>query len=253
MYFSYEHLNFRYEPFPIGLAKPVMDESVYQELVDNYPAIEQFHYIPKLGKKYSLSERFNPRGYHSLIRSQPVWREFHCWIKSDAFVAGVLDALKERDLDLGYELSASPARRTLKLLKDIARGRTTARLARLRARFEFSMLPADGGHILPHTDAMMAARVAERRVGARSGDDETVNGPRKMVPKVVPPRLVGKILMQRIGEAEIEQLDGRDGRGNGLLARDVQYVCEFVAPFGVERDAEKIASDLWRRYRTARL
>ena len=134
MYFSYEHLNFRYEPFPIGLAKPVMDESVYQELVDNYPAIEQFHYIPKLGKKYSLSERFNPRGYHSLIRSQPVWREFHCWIKSDAFVAGVLDALKERDLDLGYELSASPARRTLKLLKDIARGRTTARLARLRAR-----------------------------------------------------------------------------------------------------------------------
>ena len=153
MYFSYEHLNFRYEPFPIGLAKPLMDQSAYQELVDNYPAIEHFHYIPKLGKKYSLSERFNPRGYHSLIKSQPVWREFHRWIKSDAFVAGVLNALKERDLDLGYELSASPGKRMFNLLKDIARGRNTARLTRLRARFEFSMLPADGGHILPHTDA----------------------------------------------------------------------------------------------------
>ena len=38
-----------------------------------------------------------------------------------------------------------------------------------------------------------------------------------------------------------------------LLARDVQYIAGFVADFGIERDAEKIASDLWRRYRTARL
>ena len=62
MYFSYEHLNFRYETITIVLAKPVMDQIVYPELVDNYPAIERFHYISKLGNKYSLSERFNPRG-----------------------------------------------------------------------------------------------------------------------------------------------------------------------------------------------
>lgn len=153
MYFSYDHLKFRYEPFPIGLAKPVMDQSTYQELVDSYPPIEYFHYIAKLGKKYSLSERFNPSRYQSLIQSQPVWREFHRWIKSDEFVAGVLNALKERHLDLGYDISASSGRRLMQLIKDILRGRTTARLARLRARFEFSMLPADGGHILPHTDA----------------------------------------------------------------------------------------------------
>jgi len=153
MYFLYDQLKFRYEPFPIGLAKPVMDQSTYRELVDSYPAIERFHYIPKLGKKYSLSERFNPREYQRLIKSQPVWREFHRWIKSDEFVAGVLNALKEQDLDLGYDPSASSGRRMIKLIKDTARGRTSARLARLRARFEFSMLPADGGHILPHTDA----------------------------------------------------------------------------------------------------
>ena len=153
MYFSYQHLNFRYEPFPIGLARPLMDPGAYQELVDNYPVAEQFHYIPKLGKKYSLSERFNPRGYKNLIQSQPVWREFHRWIKSDEFVAGVLNALKERNLDLGYESTASSGRRIMKLMKDIVRARSTARMARLRARFEFSMLPADGGHILPHTDA----------------------------------------------------------------------------------------------------
>ncbi|MGD2076320.1 MAG: hypothetical protein PVI91_14170 [Gammaproteobacteria bacterium] len=153
MYFSYEHLNFRYEPFPIGLAKPVMDPGTYQELVNHYPTIDHFEYIPKLGRKYSLSERFNPRGYHRLIRSQPIWREFHRWIKSDEFVAGVLDALRARNLDLGYDTGASSGRRAMQLVKDMLRGRTAARLARLRARFEFSMLPADGGHILPHTDA----------------------------------------------------------------------------------------------------
>ena len=153
MYFSYDQLSFRYEPFPIGLAKPLMQPEIYRELLESYPPIERFEYIPKLGKKYSLSERFNPGGYRDLIRSHPVWREFHGWIKSDAFVAGVLDALREHGIDVGYKAGTSASQRALSLLKDIVRQRTTARRAGLRARFEFSMLPADGGHILPHTDA----------------------------------------------------------------------------------------------------
>jgi hypothetical protein len=153
MYFSYDQLSFCYEPFPIGLARPLMEPESYRELVESYPPIERFKYIPKLGKKYSLSERFNPREYRELIRSHPVWREFHSWIKSDAFVAGVLEALRERGIDVGYEVGTSASQRALRLLKDILRRRTTTRRARLRARFEFSMLPADGGHILPHTDA----------------------------------------------------------------------------------------------------
>ena len=46
-YFSCEHLKFRYEPFHIGLANPLMDQSTYQELVASYPAIKHFHNIPK--------------------------------------------------------------------------------------------------------------------------------------------------------------------------------------------------------------
>ncbi|MBN1859406.1 hypothetical protein JW848_09400 [Candidatus Bipolaricaulota bacterium] len=38
-----------------------------------------------------------------------------------------------------------------------------------------------------------------------------------------------------------------------LLARDIRYIAEFVGEFGVEYDAERMTSDLWRRYRTARL
>jgi hypothetical protein len=153
MYFSYEHLAFRYEPFPIGLAKPLMEESVYRDLLVNYPALELFQKIPKLGNKYSLSERFNRRVYARFIREQPIWRDFHRWIKSDDFVSGVIQALHEHYIDLGYAVTASRLRRWVTLLKELGRGRITRRSARLRARFEFSMLPADGGHIMPHTDA----------------------------------------------------------------------------------------------------
>ena len=152
-FFSYEHLEFRYEPFPIGLAKPLMDDSLYAELVDNYPSQELFTYLAKVGHKYTLSEKFNPRQYEQLIRSAPVWKELHGWIKSDEFIIGVLDALKDHHIDLGYRLNDSTGQRLSRLVKDIAQGRISPRSSRLGARFEFSMLPADGGHILPHTDS----------------------------------------------------------------------------------------------------
>jgi hypothetical protein len=153
MFLNYDNLEFRYEPFPIGLAKPVMEPDTYRGFVDHYPPIELFANIPKLGNKYSLSERFNPRQYQNFIRGNAPWREFHAWIKSDEFVKGVLEALRERHIDLGYEIGQPVSRRVARFLKDLVRGRVTSQLARLKARFEFSMLPADGGHILPHTDA----------------------------------------------------------------------------------------------------
>ena len=73
MYFSYEHLNFRYEPFPIGLAKPVMDESVYQELVDNYPAIEQVleQIAPYYKEKLNGFIAPHPGGHHHINQGHP--------------------------------------------------------------------------------------------------------------------------------------------------------------------------------------
>ena len=41
MVLTYDHLMLRYEPFPIGLAKPVMDRSNYEELVENYPPADR--------------------------------------------------------------------------------------------------------------------------------------------------------------------------------------------------------------------
>lgn len=155
MFFKYDHLKFRYEPFPIGMAKPLMDESTYQEFLNHFPPLEFFEDYKKIGRpgnKYTLSEKENPPVYNDFIRSDPLWREFHRWIKSDEFVYEIMNTLRQHDIDLGYRY-VPHAQRLLNLIKGIARGRLSPDAARLGARFEFSALPADGGHLNPHTDA----------------------------------------------------------------------------------------------------
>ena len=154
MYFNYENLAFRYNPFPIGHVKPLMEEGVYRELLDTYPPIELFENLPKLGRKYSLSERFHPKQYKEWIASNPAWRDFHKWVKSEAFIDSVMEALRGRDIDLGYRSPRPLHGRVGSRIKGLlAGGGPGSRLGRLSTRFEFSMLPVDGGHILPHTDA----------------------------------------------------------------------------------------------------
>jgi hypothetical protein len=188
MFFSYEHLSFRYEPFPIGLASPLMEEGIYQDLLESYPPLELFKSMSKIGHKYSLSEKNNQRQYRSLIRSHPRWREFHRWIKSDEFIHGVMTALKEHHIDLGYKASSTSAMwQLVKRLQTVGRGQKgggLGKLRSLRSRFEFSMLPADGGYVRPHTDApskivtLIVAMVREGEWESAFGGGTDINRPK---------------------------------------------------------------------------
>jgi len=130
-----------------------MEESTYQELVDHYPSVEIFKSLPKIGSKFSLSERYNPKEYNSFIESNPGWREFHRWIKSDEFIDEIMDVLRVHHIDLGYGVPPPPAAKRLrKFIRSLGRGHIPVS-TKLQSRFEFSMLPAAGGHVLPHTDA----------------------------------------------------------------------------------------------------
>lgn len=155
MYFSYEHLQMRYEPFPIGVARPVMEESLYRDLLDNYPDIELFDSHAAYGKagvKYALTEKLNPKQYYRFIKSNPLWRDFHQWVTRGSFIEEALTALRNRDIDLGYDFK-SRGQRLRQRFKDLKNGRLCPRQLPLMARFEFSALPANGGMVVPHTDA----------------------------------------------------------------------------------------------------
>ncbi len=183
---DFSTMRFRYEPYPIGVARPVMDEGLYRDLVDSFPPIDLFKYMPKFGKKYTLSEKFNSRNYHDFIRSNPVWREFHAWVKSDAFVDTVLDMLKRHHIDLGLDRHREPGPVRLgRALGYLVRGRLPCLRPRLRTRFEFSALPADGGAVLPHTDTprkiitLIVSMVREGEWREEWGGGTEVNVPRR--------------------------------------------------------------------------
>lgn len=151
--FSFEHLDLRYEPFPIGCARPIMDAQAYGDLVDSFPPEDLFVSLPKVGYKYVLSEKFNKNAYQQFIREHAGWRDLHRWIKSEDFIDHVMESLQRRHVDLGYGKRLSIGRRMLRgLVGKSGRGERKIGTHRLSSRFEFSMLPANGGHVLPHTD-----------------------------------------------------------------------------------------------------
>ena len=151
MSFSLANLELRYEPFPIGVARPIMDDAAYRQYLERYPPPELFEFIPKVGNKYCLSEKYNPKSYSDWIRQHACWTEFHRWVKSPDFVFGVLDELSRRSVDLGFK-RRSVGQQLKRRVRNLLSGRWWQGEERLSARFEFSMLPAAGGSVTPHTD-----------------------------------------------------------------------------------------------------
>ena len=155
MFFNYDNLKMRYEPYPIGLVRPLMDENTYPEFADHFPPLDllvSHADSGRQGEKMALSEKLNGRDYRDFVRADPVWREFHQWIKSDDFLFGLLETLAHHHIDLGYR-RMSRVRREVERLIWRARGKRPSALSRLKARFEFSALSAAGGHLRPHTDS----------------------------------------------------------------------------------------------------
>lgn len=145
-----DYCEFDYEPYPICYLHDVLDADLYASMVEQYPSLDLFQYMPNLGHKYSLSEFNNPEKYHAFIKRSQVWKDFHDYVKSDEFIERTLEFLKSQNVDLDV--------RRRKIVSKTA-GTKTSLMSRVRrrtelsARFEFSMMSPDGGHILPHTDA----------------------------------------------------------------------------------------------------
>lgn len=167
---SFGDLKIDYEPYPIGLCAPVLPPETYRELLAAFPALELFGAKEELGHKYSLSEVNHPAAYHEFVRSSRPWLDFYRYVKSERFIRDTLAGLAALGVDLGLARCRvrsrnrldGPGRALAALPRGIRSGVESTRMtldrlassrAVLGARFEFSVLPGDGGHILPHTDA----------------------------------------------------------------------------------------------------
>lgn len=178
VFFSFEDLKLQYDPYPVGLIKPLMDEGTYGEFVQRFPdrdLLTSHASAGRQGDKFTLSEKLDPKGYRRFIASDPVWSEFHRWVKSDAFIYGMLDALARQHVDLGFR-RMSRTRRTAERVYGRLRGKRPAELSRLRSRFEFSALSAAGGHLRPHTDSPGKLVTVVVSILGEEGWDPSVGG-----------------------------------------------------------------------------
>lgn len=181
---DFSHLQMRFDPYPIGVARPAMDDATYQRFVDNFPPVELFDehaYLGKTGSKLTLSEKDNYEKYRRCVSQEP-WRDFYEWIKDPEFPYYIMDVLKQHSVDLGYR-KVSGWSRAAKVIKN----RSIDYFVRnpvLRARFEFSILRGTGGNLPPHTDAPSKAAtiiVSMARAGewqADWGGGTSVNRPK---------------------------------------------------------------------------
>jgi hypothetical protein len=151
---NYNKVEMRYEPYPLAVLRPALDEDHYKLLVDNFPDESLFGTLPKFPYKLSLSEKWAPDNYARFLRGNKVWNEFHSFVKSDEFIRNTVEFLKRNHVDLPLsEAFETGSEKIKRIAKSIARGNLPSRGLKLRSRFEFSSLKADGGTVEPHTDA----------------------------------------------------------------------------------------------------
>jgi hypothetical protein len=156
--FAFDNASFLYEPYPIGLIKPALKPSFYEELVNTFPDISLFKEMPYLGnkgsKKWSLAEMNNGENYRAFLEKNAAWKKFHDWVKSPEFLVQTIEFLDRNNIELGYlRPDANRTDTWLQKLDLAIRKFKNGHPIPLTARFEFSVLPADGGQLHPHTDS----------------------------------------------------------------------------------------------------
>jgi hypothetical protein len=149
-----DNAEFVYEPFPMGLARPVFEPDLYERLVAAFPGPDQLARRPEQGRKYGLSDQVvNAREFRRFVGAHELWREVWEEVRSREFRVRLLELLRDAGIDLSLLPSSDGLRERVRRGRDAVRRRyVPPRRPRLRGTLEFSMMPADGGHILPHTD-----------------------------------------------------------------------------------------------------
>jgi hypothetical protein len=151
----FDHVDFRYDPFPIGVATQLFDEGLYRDLVATYPPTSAFVVDRGVtGRRYTLARHANAAAYRAHLRQAPAWRELSRYVRSRTFVHSVADMLLAHAIDLQIPRQPAPlAGRLLRFAKLAATRRRLPHWSRMPGtELVFAMLPADGGSLHPHTD-----------------------------------------------------------------------------------------------------
>jgi hypothetical protein len=153
---NFDNFEFLYEPFAFGHKKGILAPDVYKEMIENFPPIDLYNRkVDKRGTlKFYLDNVKTVERYQKFLSGKPVWRELDRYIRSRQFLDDTFKLLMQHKIDVGYFAEKpSPYRRIRTAVGDVLkRGRLPEFPKAYYGRFQFSILPASGGMLLPHTD-----------------------------------------------------------------------------------------------------
>lgn len=148
---DFSRTDFSFKPYPLGLLTDIFSPGDFSEMRAYWPDPAGGKVFTKAVNKSSISHRVNSDLFERITRTVPIWRELRAQIESEEFLQSVFAMLESAGVDIG--IKNYRAVRYGSWLNRVRR--PFARLFKrnyLCARMEFSAMPADGGHITPHTD-----------------------------------------------------------------------------------------------------
>jgi len=161
------NFDYDYRPFPIGVARPILDAGLYEQLADTFPDPSEFPAFRKDERgritKFSLSARTHRRWLTRFLKENPPWMSLYSYLYSVRFLNDLLGHLEERGLRVTrkrpggatYWISMMApwlARSGLPGLERLAFS-APRRFGSLGTKLEFSALPGNAGGFVPHTDS----------------------------------------------------------------------------------------------------
>ena len=245
---SFDNIGFDYDPFPIGIATPVVEAGLYQEMVAQFPPLDMMRDTEKHGDKRSLSRKNNRKAYEDHIANIAVWRDFHRYIRSPDFILSTLEMLRSHRLDLGLDgrnLALAP--RLGACLKQLLHGNLPSAPPGLSARFEFSALPAAGGAVIPHTDTINKIITFVISILEEGTWDSAIGGGTEVMRPRDPNDNFNQTNRQ-LGFDEVETLKTFEYRPN----QAVVFIKTFNSLHGVRPMTGK-ATDPWRKTLTVNI
>lgn len=160
--FNFSEPTVEYKPFPIVIFRNFLRYDVYEQLVSSFPAIDNLGFKKDQGRKFTLSLKDDPAEFKAFLSQHPLWDRFAASVTSKDTTRELIVNLDKLGFDLGIETKESTGliesfksrvRNYLGTFSNLTRNRLVIGTRPVSSKFEFSALPANGGFLLPHTDA----------------------------------------------------------------------------------------------------
>ncbi len=153
------NINFEFDPYPHGVAKDIIDETIYNELVKEFPTVDTLKRSYDKSKKnkfnkFSLSSNLEKKEFFTLINERKTLKKFVEYLLSYEFKKYLIEILNKNKINFGIQVQKPDFKYKLKnFIYNFLPNFLVKPLQEFVIHVELSSIPVKNGMIKPHTDS----------------------------------------------------------------------------------------------------